>query len=276
MSPALLSVNSSSRAGESRGKFTGRERKRPIGGLKASGAAFQLVALLQLRLQPASTLQGLPRSYLMKTWWSSSLSLLLSILLPRVFFFFFHVSQALCWHGGASSGFLITGGSGELIERCANQDVSYVNCIPPPAGRGWRWGLGVCARCQSWSRSLTLFLSRSLSLQLTWRTFFPFEKDTSHTHTHSWLPAGRHTDRCAASVRAAPRRSFKAARSSSSRSQKALIWIGYETMLPSRWRQQRETFLNLNSMFIIFLNLEEIYVHYYIFKSVVHCNCYFS
>lgn len=68
---------------------------------------------------------------------------------PGFLFFFFHVSQALCWHGGASPGFLITGGSGELIERCANQDVSYVNCVPPPAGRGWRWGLGVCARCQS-------------------------------------------------------------------------------------------------------------------------------
>lgn len=67
MSPAPLSVNSSSRGDESREKFTGRKRKRPIGGLKASGAAFQLVALLQLRLQPASTLQGLPRSYLMKT-----------------------------------------------------------------------------------------------------------------------------------------------------------------------------------------------------------------
>lgn len=120
------------------------------------------------------------------------------------------------------------------------------------------------------SLSHSVSLSLSLSLQLTWRTFFPFEKDTSHTHTHSWLPAGRHTDRCAASVRAAPRRSFKAARSSSSRSQKALIWIGCETMLPSRWRQQRKTFLNLNSMFIIFLNLEEIYVYYYIFKSVVY------
>lgn len=212
---------------------------------------------------------------MMKQQFISPPRALLSILLPWVFFFFFQVSQPLCWHGRASPGFLITGGSGELIEHCANQDVSYVNCVPPPAGRDWRWGLGVCARCQSWSLSLSLCFSLALSLCNSPEGLFSLWK-RHFTHTLSWLPAGRHTDRCAASVRAAPRRSFKAARSSSSRSQKALIWIGCETMLPSRWRQQRKTFLNLNSMFIIFSNLEETYVYYYIFKSVVYCNGYFS
>lgn len=56
-----------------------REKKAESGKVrslsKAPGSTFELMAPLQLCLQPASTLQGLPRSYLMKTWWSSSLSL---------------------------------------------------------------------------------------------------------------------------------------------------------------------------------------------------------
>lgn len=111
-----------------REKFTGQKWKRPIGVRSSSfrlPARGSTPAMSSARLDTPGPAKVISDENMMRQQFYLSSSL------PP----FNLTSPALCWHGGTSPGFLITGGSTDLIDRCPNQDVSYGNCVLPPAGR---------------------------------------------------------------------------------------------------------------------------------------------